>query len=111
MTDTPITQAIELTDDNFESTLQSQAVVLADFWATWCPPCQRLAPIIDELASHYAGKMVIGKLDVDKNPAMAMKYSIKSIPTLIVFKDGQEVERIMGANSKAALQEKLDAYI
>ena len=106
-----MTKALEITDDNFDSTLQSHSIVLVDFWATWCPPCQRLAPIIDELANDYAGKIMIGKLEVDKNPAMAMKYGIKSIPTLLLFKAGQLAEQIMGASSKAELQEKLDAHI
>ncbi|MEL7063022.1 MAG: thioredoxin [Bacteroidota bacterium] len=106
-----MTKALEITDDNFDSTLQSHPLVLVDFWAPWCPPCQRIAPIIDELANDYAGSITIGKLDVDKNPAMAIKYGIKSIPTLIVFKNGEVVEQIMGVNDKAGLQERLDTHV
>ena len=106
-----MTKAPAITDANFESTLQDHSLVLVDFWATWCPPCQKLGPIIDELANDYAGRIMIGKLDVDKNPGVTTKYGIKSIPALLVFKEGKLLEQIMGANTKAALQQKLDTYI
>ena len=80
-----MTKAPAITDANFESTLQDHPLVLVDFWATWCPPSQKLGPIIDELANDYAGRIMIGKLDVDKNPGVTTKYGIKSIPALLVF--------------------------
>jgi len=105
--------AIEFTDQNFEEeVLKSKASVLVDFWAAWCGPCQLLKPIIEELAVEYKDKNVkIGKLDVDANPAMAQKYQIMSIPTLIFFKDGQPVNQLMGVQSKDDLKKELDKLI
>ncbi len=102
--------ALEITDANFAQTIQSEKPVLVDFWATWCGPCQMLAPVIDNLAQETTGQFVIGKLDVDKNPVMSMKYGVRSIPTLIIFKKGQEVDRLMGGQTKAVLQAKLAAH-
>jgi thioredoxin 1 len=103
--------ALEVTDANFENIIQSDQPVLVDFWATWCGPCQMLAPVIDELAQETVGQFVIGKLDVDKNPGMSMKYGVRSIPTLIIFKKGQEVDRLMGGGkTKIALKAKLAAH-
>jgi thioredoxin 1 len=102
--------ALEITDANFVQTIQSDRPVLVDFWATWCGPCQMLAPVIDELAQETVGQFVIGKLDVDKNPNMSVKYGVRSIPTLIIFKKGQEVDRLMGVQTKAVLQAKLAAH-
>lgn len=103
--------ALEITDANFEQMIQSDQPVLVDFWAPWCGPCQMLSPVIDELAQETMGQFVIGKLDVDKNSGMSMKYGVRSIPTLIIFKKGQEVDRLMGGGlTKAALQEKLVAH-
>lgn len=101
---------LAITDANFEKTIQSSQPVLVDFWAAWCRPCQTLAPIIDELAQETAGQFVIGKFDIDKNPEVSTKYGVRSIPTLIFFKNGQEVDRLMGVHTKAALQEKLAAH-
>ena len=103
-------KAIKITDDNFAQTIQSDRPVLVDFWATWCRPCQALSPIIDELAQETAGKFVVGKLDIDTNPGMAVKHNVKRIPTLIIFRNGQEVDRLMGAQTKEALKEKLAAH-
>ncbi|MEL6412544.1 MAG: thioredoxin [Bacteroidota bacterium] len=104
------TKARIINDDNFDQTLQTNQPVLIDFWATWCRPCQAMSPVIDELAQETAGQFVIGKLDIDSNPDMPTKYNVKSIPTLIIFKEGKEVERLMGIQAKAALQEKLAAH-
>jgi len=90
------TEPFHVTDSNFEQTLKANKVVLVDFWATWCGPCRALAPTIVELAKEYNGKALIGKLDVDENPATAEKFQVFSIPTMILFKDGQEVDRLVG---------------
>jgi thioredoxin len=89
-------QPIHLTDANFQQTIDSNKIVLVDFWAGWCGPCRALAPTIEELAKEYAGKVLIAKLDVDENPATAEKFQVFSIPTVVLIKDCCEVERIVG---------------
>ncbi|ACE06045.1 hypothetical protein Aasi_0649 [Candidatus Amoebophilus asiaticus 5a2] len=101
---------IHLTDAEFDKALQSSNPVLVDFWAPWCGPCRMMSPIIDELAKEYEGKADIYKLNIDENSQVPTKYSIRSIPTMIIFKNGQAVERIVGGLSKIALEEKLDIY-
>lgn len=97
------------TDSDFTSeVLQSSTPVLVDFFATWCGPCTMMAPSIDELAQEYEGRVKIGKLDVDENPQSASQYGVQSIPTLIIFKNGKEVDRMVGVKSKDVLAEKLD---
>jgi thioredoxin 1 len=97
-----------LTEANFDKeVLQSSVPVLVDFWAEWCGPCRMLAPIIDELAHEFAGKAKVGKVNVDHNPAIAERYGIRGIPTLILFKNGATVEQIVGVQSKEALKGKL----
>ena len=91
--------------------MQSEIPVIVDFWATWCPPCKILAPVFEELAGEYEGKVKFAKLDTDEVRAVAQKYSIMSIPTLIVFKGGKEIERMVGALPKEALKEKIDALL
>jgi len=96
------------TDQNFEEeVLNSQKPVLVDFWAPWCGPCQMMGPIIEELAEELEGKVVVGKLNVDENPQMAQKYGIMSIPTLLVFKNGQVVEQFVGVQPKEVLKRVL----
>ncbi|MDX2175523.1 MAG: thioredoxin [Candidatus Sumerlaeia bacterium] len=103
---------VMLSDDNFQGeVLQSQKPVLVDFWATWCGPCLRIAPIIDELAKEFEGKAVVAKLDVDQASATASEYGVSSIPTLIVFKGGQEVERIVGALPKTAIAKAVSKHL
>lgn len=100
-------EPLHVTDANFDETLKSNRLVLVDFWAGWCGPCRALAPTIEELAEEYAGKALVAKLDVDKNPGKAECFQVFSIPTLIVFKDGCEVERLVGLCAKG----KLDAVL
>lgn len=102
--------AIELTDANFEETINSGKPVMVDFWAQWCGPCLMIAPTVEELANEYDGKAVIGKLDVDNNAA-GSKYGVRNIPTILFFKDGQVVDKQVGAVPKAVLQEKLNKLV
>lgn len=98
----------EVTDDTFEdSVISSDSPTVVDFWAEWCGPCKMIAPILEELADENAGKFTVGKLDVDNNRETAMKYGIRSIPTLLVFKDGEVAEQIVGVMPKDALQQKI----
>ena len=101
---------IELTNDNFEATT-SEGVALVDFWAPWCGPCRMIAPVIEELADEYEGKAKICKVNTDEEQEIAVNFGIRSIPTLIFLKDGQVVDQIVGAQSKAVLAEKLDALL
>ena len=101
---------LEITDENFESeVLNSDLLVLIDFWAAWCGPCRMIAPLVEELAGEYEGKVKIGKLDVDNNQQTAIKYGVRSIPTLLVFKNGEVKDTIIGAVPKSQISQKLDA--
>ena len=102
---------IEIVDNDFERTLSEYPLVLIDFWAPWCFPCKMVAPILDELAREYKGKLLVGKFNVDENPAVPTRFQIFSIPTLILFKNGRPVERIVGAMPKEYLEDKLRAYL
>jgi len=103
---------LELTDQNFEEqVLKSDKPVLVDFWAEWCAPCRMIAPIVEELSTEYTDSLVVGKVDVDKNPQISMNYGIRSIPTLLIFKDGKAVDQIIGAVPKKALVDKLSPHL
>lgn len=100
---------VTFTDANFDAEVsKSNGLVLVDFFAPWCGPCKMMAPTIDKLAADYAGKVKIGKLNVDDNPATATKYEIQSIPTIIFFKDGKMVDNLTGLQSEEALKQKLE---
>ncbi|ETS32788.1 thioredoxin [Photorhabdus temperata] len=103
---------IHLSDASFDTdVLKAAGSVLVDFWAAWCGPCKMIAPILDEIALEYSGKLTIAKLNIDDNPATAPKYGIRGIPTLLLFKDGQVVATKVGALSKTQLKEFLDANL
>ena len=104
--------ADKFTTENFQTTvLDSDKPVLVDFWAEWCGPCRMVGPIVDELATEYDGKAVIGKLNVDENPAIAETYGIRSIPTMLVFKGGEIVDKMGGAVPKTTISGKIDAQM
>jgi thioredoxin 1 len=100
-----------LTDGNFEQTINSGKVVLVDFWAQWCGPCRRLAPTVDELATDYDGKLVVAKMDVDENPNTPNRFSVRGIPTLLLFKGGQVVEQVVGLTDKDSLKKVIDKHV
>jgi thioredoxin 1 len=102
----------EVSDNSFESdVLQSDRPVLVDFWAAWCAPCRMLSPTVDAVAEKYAGSARVVKLNVDDNPTISQRYGIKGIPTLILFKNGKEEERVVGATSKEAISRMIDKHV
>lgn len=103
---------LNITSANFKSeVLESDKPVIVDFWATWCGPCRMLAPVISELAEQYDGKIVVGKCDVEENEELAVEFGIRNIPTVLFFKDGQQVTKLVGAQPKAVLEEKFQTLL
>jgi thioredoxin 1 len=108
----PMAEIENVTDSNFEDeVIKADTPVIVDFWAEWCAPCRQIAPIIKDLAGEYDGKVKIVKLNVDDSPQTAGKFSIRSIPTVLAFKDGEVVEQLMGARPKGAFVEMLDKLV
>jgi len=103
--------AFQFTDNNFQESALSGGVSVVDFWAEWCGPCRLIGPIIDDLATQYDGKAMIGKVNVDENPEISMKYGIRSIPTILIIKDGEVVDKQVGVTTKASLEAKLAAHL
>ncbi|MGL4957039.1 MAG: thioredoxin [Bacteroidales bacterium] len=104
--------SLEITDANFEQeVLKSTKPVMVDFWAEWCGPCRAIAPIIDELATEYEGKVVVGKVDVDANDQIPVKYGIRNIPTVLFFKNGELIDKVVGGASKSTFDEKLKGLL
>ena len=106
-----LSKPIVVTDATFKKTIENHPLVVVDCWAPWCGPCNMVAPIIEELARDYTGKVLFGKLNVDENPATAMQYHIMSIPTLLVFSNGKLVDRIIGAMPKQILEPKITRHL
>lgn len=105
-------KALEATDANFETeVLNADLPVLVDFWAVWCGPCKMIAPVVEEIAKDYSGKLIVAKVDVDENPMSGQKYGVRSIPTLLLFKNGKVVETIIGAMPKPKLLDRIKPHL
>ena len=104
-------KTLEITDSNFNNVISKNKTVLVDFWAEWCGPCRMIGPVIEELANEYEGKAIIGKLDVDSNQESSVKYGVRSIPTILTFKDGEIVDRQVGAVPKEILKNVIDSQL
>ncbi len=106
------TQPVVVTDSNFSSVVESAELpVLLDLWAAWCGPCRMIAPIVEEIASELAGRVLVGKLDVDANPRTSARFGVQSIPTLLILKNGREIDRIVGAAPKNSIVQRLQRHI
>ncbi|MFZ1751817.1 MAG: thioredoxin [Saprospiraceae bacterium] len=103
--------AFQFTDTNFKDSALAGGVSVVDFWAEWCGPCRLIGPIIDDLSTQYEGKATIGKVNVDENPEISLKYGIRSIPTILIIKDGEVVDKQVGVTTKASLEAKLVAHL
>ena len=107
-----MSNAVEFTDSNFDAeVINSDTPVLVDFWAPWCGPCKMIAPVVEEISDEYNGKLKVGTVNTDENQKVSAKFGVMSIPTLIIFKNGKPVERIVGAQPKTALTQKIDKVV
>jgi len=102
---------VEITDTNFAEVTGQSGLSMVDFWAVWCGPCRMVAPIVEQLADEYAGQVTVGKLDVDNNQQSAAKFNVRSIPTILFFKDGQVVDTVIGAVPRPALEQKIKQHL
>jgi len=103
--------AVEFTEANFDELISTDKPVLVDFWAEWCGPCRLVGPHVEALATEYEGRAVVGKVNVDHHPNISMRFGVRNIPTIVVLKNGEVVEKVVGAQSKETLAEKLDAAL
>ncbi len=103
-------EPVKITDDDFEETIEDYPLILVDFWADWCGPCKMMEPVLEELAREYQGDLVIAKMNVDENSRIPGQFQVSSIPTMVLFKDGEQVERMMGALPKEQLKQKIEQY-
>ena len=104
-------KAIEITDANFEEIMNSEHPILVDFWAEWCGPCRMIAPFVEQMSTEFEGKAIIGKVDVDSNPGVAGRFGIRNIPTILFFKNGEVVDKQVGAVPKNTLVSKLETLL
>jgi thioredoxin 1 len=105
-------KTVTITDDNFQVEIESaEGLAMIDFWAAWCGPCRMIAPIVEELAAEYEGRLKVGKLDVDANQQTAMRFNIRSIPSILFFKDGKHVDTVVGAVPKPHLERKIQEHL
>jgi thioredoxin 1 len=102
---------VEVTDQNFQEVTGGPGLSMVDFWAVWCGPCRIVAPIVEQLADDYAGKVTVGKLDVDNNQRTATQFNVRSIPTILFFKEGKQVDQVIGAVPRAALESKIRQHL
>ena len=102
---------VTITTENFESLKNGEKPLVVDFWATWCGPCRAIAPYIEELAKEYDGKIVVGKCDVEENDDIVMEFGVRNIPTILFFKNGEVVDRLVGGQSKSDIQKKFEALL
>ena len=102
---------VTITTENFESYKNGELPFVVDLWATWCGPCRQIAPIVSELAEEFDGKLVVGKCDVEENDDIAMEFGVRNIPTILFFKDGQLVDKFVGAANKSTLKEKFESLL
>ena len=102
---------VQITSENFEALKNGELPLVLDFWATWCGPCRMVSPILSELAEKYDGKIVVGKCDVEENEELAAEFGIRNIPTILFFKNGAQVDKMVGAQSKAKFEEKIEALL
>lgn len=103
--------AKEITDSNFKDLINSDKPVVVDFWAPWCGPCKMLGPVIDELSNDFEGKAIIGKMNIDENSEVSSQFGIRSIPTVLFFKNGEQVDKVVGLLTKPALEEKINSLL
>lgn len=102
---------VEINDSNFKELMAEGKPMLVDFWATWCGPCRAIAPLVEEVAAEYDGRVIVGKCNVDDSVDLPMEYGVRNIPTLLFFKNGELADRLVGANPKAAIVEKVEALL
>ena len=106
-----MSKPVEITEDNFDNVMNTDKPIMIDFWAEWCGPCKMVGPVVEEMAGEYDGKAVIGQVDVDSNPDLSIKFGVRSIPTMLFFKDGEVVDKQIGAVPKSVLTTKLNAQL